>query len=1012
MWKKPLDNIVVDTKAFPVPATADDAEVLVHVGDSMAGVSALADLTVPEDRQDLAPAKQIRFEGAWLPAMDGTEIGPGNYQVLTNCRYKPKHLEGVLGYEKFNWRTMYAVPGGIYPVYFRFNAIHQILREGASYLLVHMSIPGAVGHVRVAEANEFTNLNNLLFIDSEPDLYPRFGATADGQVLYCNGKDPCQIWAGREMRLGAFIEEDFDPVDPTKIIYSDHSDDIHDDFLETRTFIDTGHRYYVGSTRQLEGITCYGDNPCNMAGVEEFRGGASWQAVGVNTSLIAPNVYRISWADTGLSKPLYFRDYHLYWYRIQFQPLSTGFIDKITANAPMQPLTNLWDGIDLQPISFIVKLENPERINDYTIEVNEVSSDQYPVGAVIESWTLGGMVLNGELLVAFEVPVTGIRFRMTAGHTNQCLCDFDLYGDVENIGWALIPAAMVTDGTAPDGSQHPLGQTGVISWYSEITYIKRERYGVTGYWYRIKFDGPLYNRVMTTRTNVYFDEIYGKISHDGVPLFYDGFRIGDVVEINGSDLNDGPKTIVALENGSLSFYVAEPLVNEAGTPVKTVGFTANRDIIIDAVSGISKEQPVKVGQFAGHFGDRVFLAIGNTFEYSSPGATDVWNGELSSMNGIQTITVGSNDDIICAAQIYNRFGSSIYGMYVVLKRTETYIIIGDNPNEYNKFPVSYNVGCPAPYTLAVAELGYQMAEMTNRNIAIWLSFTGPYVIDGAILSPIPGIENFFDKSKQECINFDAIHKAIGWYDQEHFEYNLCFPSGTAQECNTWVAYDLLKQKWAQRFPGGRSFPQSACVASDGNGVKFVYAGCYNGHVVRLEQGTTWNDVQEWNAFHDYPTGYLIWNRFDGRCYSALFPNRDDIPPGPNWEESGPPGIIQVVRTGDIYASDDFWNQVILRRVMVFCQQITENRSLEMYHFVDTRAAMSVPAPAPPNVTPGPIGLLPLAQGTDHRVLRLVQACNHTGWTHCLEFRAYTSDTHRGVKLLAYGVQAWVERMEE
>jgi hypothetical protein len=385
---------------------------------------------------------------------------------------------------------------------------------------------------------------------------------------------------------------------------------------------------------------------------------------------------------------------------------------------------------------------------------------------------------------------------------------------------------------------------------------------------------------------------------------------------------------------------------------------------------------------------------------------------LSSQQGTQALYVGGDDDIMAGAQLYNRFGSSIYGMLLTLKKTETYIILGTNPDDFRIYPVSKNVGCPAPNTLAVAEMGYQMAEMTNRNVAMWLSFTGPYIMDGAIISPIKGVENYFDKTEPDGINFDMIHKSVGWYDQEHFEYNLCIPTGESLVNDLWLCYDLIKRKWFEKVPDGRSYPVSSGVTRTSNGEKIVYIGTDNGHVLRTEWGTTWDDIQEWNEYHDYPVGYLVWNRADGQIYEAVAANLNDIPPSPSWGPGGPPGIEQVVKTGDFYPSGDIWDTTILRRLMVFAGQIQENRNLEVRHFPDTRAQFSVPAPAPPNTVPAPIAILPVSQGTDQRVLRLVASCNHTGWCHCLEFRVTTSDTPRGVELLGYGTQAWTERMEE
>ena len=75
-------------------------------------------------------------------------------------------------------------------------------------------------------------------------------------------------------------------------------------------------------------------------------------------------------------------------------------------------------------------------------------------------------------------------------------------------------------------------------------------------------------------------------------------------------------------------------------------------------------------------------------------------------------------------------------------------------------------------------MGYEIAEDAQRQVAIALSYSGPFMFDGSVILPLKGIENYFDPVESECINFDSIDVSRGAYDQTNREYNLTIPSGT------------------------------------------------------------------------------------------------------------------------------------------------------------------------------------------------------------------------------------------
>jgi hypothetical protein len=117
---------------------------------------------------------------------------------------------------------------------------------------------------------------------------------------------------------------------------------------------------------------------------------------------------------------------------------------------------------------------------------------------------------------------------------------------------------------------------------------------------------------------------------------------------------------------------------------------------------------------------------GNRMDYSVTNAPDVFNGAESSMDGTQSLYFGGVEPITCSTQLYNRFGASVYSMLLVMKDTEVYLMVGESPLDFTIYPVSQTVGCPAPHTLATAEVGLEIGQGLTRNVAIWLSHYGLY----------------------------------------------------------------------------------------------------------------------------------------------------------------------------------------------------------------------------------------------------------------------------------------------
>ncbi|GAF92326.1 unnamed protein product, partial [marine sediment metagenome] len=218
---------------------------------------------------------------------------------------------------------------------------------------------------------------------------------------------------------------------------------------------------------------------------------------------------------------------------------------------------------------------------------------------------------------------------------------------------------------------------------------------------------------------------------------------------------------------------------------------ATLDVYVDIITGVPAQKEMKAYDFTSQYGTRVMqcspsvLNEGNRIDFASANAPDVYNGADSSDNGAQSIYFGGDQNITAAGGLYNRFGSNILSMFLVLKDAETYLLVGDTPEEFVIYPVSKTIGCPAPLTLATGEVNMSKnpTEGVTRNIAIWMSASGPVMFDGASISSIRGMENFFDPNNDEYINWAYVNRARGWIDNVYKEYNLLIPSTAAQTEN-------------------------------------------------------------------------------------------------------------------------------------------------------------------------------------------------------------------------------------
>jgi hypothetical protein len=853
---------------------------------------------------------QFPFDGMWLPNEDAALIGPRNFSTLTNLRYKDKTIWGINGYTKVNDTTALAT-------YINIKNGYQFRSDKAvkSYTMVHavdsgrvyqnIATPGTQGDFDIT--SKLTVAGDAYHADRSTGLTGRFSSAPQNSMVYVNGEES-MIYSGIEHRVSAAFLSLASGI-------SDVSDTINNKLTSSYFNMSDVRKLIVMTTRPIQGVHFYVKtaNAAASVLVAEYWDGKAFVAVSGladGTVAVAGRTMGqsgiVSFTHTAsVAKPMHYQELYLYAYRFTMGAATNADIYYATVDPAFQTIKDIWDGVYRQPIQFQLYSKASKGYADYTLQVNQSSDINTPIGAQLD-----GMVATDDALYAmFEEKVAGIRFTMLGNLLNTNTAVVKQYYWT-GAAWTELTAATHgwVDGTINEGVT--FGTTGTTSWNPPADEEKQTLFGSLGYAYK---------------------------------------------------------------------FVAQSTLSG------TKGSTA--EVLVDLCSGIPAQGVVQPFDFACQFKNRVMLGgfsaggEGNRMDFSIPNAPDVWNGQESSSDGINSLYFGGVEPITTAVQLYNRFGASVFAMLLVFKDMETYLLVGDSPEDFIIYPVSMVVGCPAPLTLSITEINMEGGENFTRNFAVWLSHSGPMIFDGAVIAPLKGIENYFDPNNNQYINWEYIKTARGWVDLQYKEYNLLIPTGTSTTPDTWLVYDLQRRKWYKKDTGSQPKPLSGWNVMDpATGEQFVYAGVNNGRVMQLESGTSW----------------------DGSA------------------------IVQQVKTGDFWPSNNLWDYTTLRKFKLVVKKIDSANlyplNLNYYNNTEENPGQSVILVDNPVTFTDTVDTLWASAVTAsfflninnsiQRVMQKTIDLNHRGWSHGFEFEVSTSDIAQGFQPIAWGVRYRVERKDD
>jgi hypothetical protein len=843
---------------------------------------------------------QFSFKGSWQPDFDPAKIGPDNYRTLQNLRYIDGGLEGTLGYTQVNTTALTTYTKVWNGFHFRTDYTQT------TYVLVHAVDPntgqGRVYENRTAIGSQGDFGATQLHADSSVNLIGRFSNAPGGGVAYCNKN-------GDESRVSGF----FRCTDATFANPEDYTEEVNNTLstADERVALEVGTKpfWIIFSTRPL--IEVKYDLQAANVGASTMTGfyfnGSTFAALSNlvdgtasgGTSMAVDGTVTFD-AQTDAA-PYHFQGLYLYAYYFTIDAGTGCNVTQVTIKAAWQAMVDVWDGVYRQPIQCQFDNNSTGGLEDYTLQVNESSSIDLPIGC-----ELAGMTTSDKLYIMLEERTSALKLVMLADLLNTTTLTMVVkYFN----GTSYTAVANLTDGTAKGGK--PLAQSGLVSWAppASTSEKKQTAYGTTGYMYEITFTG-----------------------------------------------------------GSIS------------------GTEGDQTVIIDLITAVPAQKKVRPFTFSGLYKNRLMRGDyspgkeGNRMDFTSKDAAEVWNGFDSSMNGIQSLYFGGMDALTGAVQLYNRFGSRVYAVFLVVKNNETYILDGESPSDYKIYPVSKKVGCPAPLTIDTAEIGFNLSEDIQRNVAIWLSYNGPVMFDGAVLKPIDGIDIYFDPNSDNPINTDAITECRGWVDQTNSEYNLLLPVGSGQTtCNKWFIYDLKRKKWYEKEVSTSNPLQCGVPVNTSTGVQYVYGGTLTGRLMFLENGTDWDGVD----------------------------------------------IRSVVTTGDFWPSENIWHQTRIRFLMIVTERIDEDVSLDLFHlsdtdvsgtdqisFTDTDDVEFTDTTDVEWANTSSVGIELDLSGETERLIRNAGAVDLLAWTHGFSFELATNSTSRAFKPVAWGIRWEYERHEK
>lgn len=892
------------------------------------------DLQQPKVQNVELKSDMFPFDGSWLPAVDPILIGPKNYQSLVNMRYGESGIEGINGYHDFNATAISTYTNIKSGLHFRTNRVDD------SYLIVRAEDDS--GNGRLFYSNSTIGIaegtgsfeTTPLHIDSEANLDGHFSNGPSGAIAYCNQKESL-LWEGNEADMQAlFTLADDDPD-----IVAAYPIDVTPKCLDR--IVDN---YIVMSTADRADLLVISTAP--LQGIKLY----------IDPANANPN------------------------------PATTNaLVVKYWNGAAMTAVSSLVDGTAKLTTSGTLSFTSTVGLAK-TKHFQERYSYVYTISMTASAGTSSANIYQVTVDKPMQAPTNiwdGIYRQpiQVQRYTNADTSWEDFTVHVREASTVDLPVGLLLGQmTSSDNFvlvfEEPMAAI-KFTMLGSLVNLADAQFAAAGgvqYW-----DGDSWANLTFTDNTL---DTAGDTSCSKTGL------------VHWTPPDDEAKTELF---GTLGYAYRF-------TPDGTFTGAADNAVTADFITGIPAQQEVKTYKFTAQYKNKLMMGgyvegnEGNRIDFCKDNNPHIWNGNDSSDNGFQSIYVGSVEEITGATQLYNRFGSNIFSIFIILKSNEVWLMTGDTPANYKLFPISFRIGCPAPGTLATAEVGFEVADDVQRNVAMWLSHQGPVMFDGAIIHPVKGIENYFDPNESDSINFTYFNKSKGWFDSTNNEWNILMPTGGSVDLNKWLVYDVRRKKWFEKNTNLGVPITCGIQAIATTGDQYVYAGADDGRLYELETGPSWNGLP----------------------------------------------ITYSVTTGDFFPTKSQWDETLIRRLKLVTKRLEETgASVDIYYqgntnsdsglsitwidvvatmahsgnagvsFVDVVAAIADSGTDGVAFASAPADTLDMSVASGlNRVVKITKDMNKTGWSHAFRFSFTSSESNKGFQPLMWGIQSQRVRLEQ
>ena len=212
---------------------------------------------------------------------------------------------------------------------------------------------------------------------------------------------------------------------------------------------------------------------------------------------------------------------------------------------------------------------------------------------------------------------------------------------------------------------------------------------------------------------------------------------------------------------------------------------------VDQVTGIAAQRTIGNYKFPLQAMNRLWLFSDQDDEKNKSICSAKYT--TTTFNGDDSIPLywGDEKELTGGAWLYSQYGASVYSILVVFKKNETWVLIGNDPENWQQYKISSSIGCVAPETIKIVELPAQSDANINRSsIIIFQGADGVYMTDGRPPNKISDDLDIFDK-RENIIS--EIAESFAFVDIANQEYHWCFTETAF--CDQEYVLDYESMRW-------------------------------------------------------------------------------------------------------------------------------------------------------------------------------------------------------------------------